>query len=529
MLKNNSGISLMTLIVTIVVIIILAAIVIYNGFNTPEQATLAKFKTEISDFSLSVIDDFIDTNTEFIVNGQDRTDAQIYYMIASGKETIGKNEEPVVAGKVGELGVTILPMDLKGNEYYEITNDKNIDKWNSDVQYYTSTEKHYVTDEGVVFILPGYLDENNGEKRWWINDELYYLGKGITEENNLDDGVEVAITNISLNEPSGVLMVNESKTLIATINANATEKLIWESSKPSIVTVTPSADTKSAIIVGLLAGTSVTITVKNQDGTISATYVVTEVKEPVQLTDANIGDFVEYGVEYTDVYYNTYTYNSKNGWRLLNQTPVGNGKYDIEIVSTGIPAKLYYCADDTLDNVSWCADENQITKYIETYCPGSSNREYNMKAAAGLLYNFESINFLKRTSVGNKNEGYYTDISGNYSGAGNLFKASNIALGKMKVRSMMYEDIKEISPTGLFFLGQLSTITDAVERGVNNYTYDKLYYWLASPDDGSTVVLKQIYKDGPGGNANSDRGVRPVVSISGVKMDYVDGVWKIIQ
>ena len=52
---NNKGVSIITLIITIVVIIILAAMTIFNSFDTVEDAHLTKTEKEYNDVSAFVI------------------------------------------------------------------------------------------------------------------------------------------------------------------------------------------------------------------------------------------------------------------------------------------------------------------------------------------------------------------------------------------------------------------------------------------------------------------------------------------
>ena len=59
---------------------------------------------------------------------------------------------------------------------------------------------------------------------------------------------------------------------------------------------------------------------------------------------------MQYDVEYKNVYTgNEYTKNT--GWRLLKQIDNGDGRYDINIISTGIPTKLYYYVYDDIKNL----------------------------------------------------------------------------------------------------------------------------------------------------------------------------------
>ena len=51
---NNRGISLVSVTITIIVIIILSSIAIFSGFDTPNQAFLSEFTSEINSIKVSV-------------------------------------------------------------------------------------------------------------------------------------------------------------------------------------------------------------------------------------------------------------------------------------------------------------------------------------------------------------------------------------------------------------------------------------------------------------------------------------------
>ena len=53
-MNNNSGVTLMSLIITLIVIILLAAISFYFGFDIPNSAVLSDFSTEVSNIKVGV-------------------------------------------------------------------------------------------------------------------------------------------------------------------------------------------------------------------------------------------------------------------------------------------------------------------------------------------------------------------------------------------------------------------------------------------------------------------------------------------
>ena len=257
-----------------------------------------------------------------------------------------------------------------------------------------------------------------------------------------------------------------------------------------------------------------TLTVFNEDIRLYAVFQMPQ-----------IGDYIDYGIEYTDVYTN-YEFSGDWGWRVLNTTKNDDGTSNVEIISTGIPATLYY-ERSTLGSAPWIGDSEQRTEYKNEYYVSSSLDSNNMKAAAGLLYNFEKIIFNPNKETSIPNEGAYTLITGSHGTETGLFKADNIDENKINVRSVMHADLTPDNPNkvltsfndpaqGLFTLSDLS---------INPHTAE--WYWLASPNDGSYFIYRITYAGVIGSMDERTHGVRPVVLISNINLYYDNGVWRI--
>lgn len=191
--QHASGISLISLIITIIVIIILAAIVIFTGLSTPDRANFAKFVSEFSDFRTAVTQDFMQKKEQNAIEGKSRSDAQIYYSIAVGEDVSTRegadiNLEPTVEniasntqysdaeGKImyisgeGTNALNLGGKGIKGTYAYRVTNDTNVAEWKQDKKYYAPDETHWITDEGDVFVLPGYRVMQENEEVWYYNE-----------------------------------------------------------------------------------------------------------------------------------------------------------------------------------------------------------------------------------------------------------------------------------------------------------------------------------------------------------------------
>ena len=85
MTKQNKGISLISLIITIIVIIILAAIVIFSGMGTPEKAQLSAVISDIDNVQTAVDQAYYGFYTEKSVAGEVWTKSQFYEAVATGE------------------------------------------------------------------------------------------------------------------------------------------------------------------------------------------------------------------------------------------------------------------------------------------------------------------------------------------------------------------------------------------------------------------------------------------------------------
>ena len=251
-----------------------------------------------------------------------------------------------------------------------------------------------------------------------------------------------------------------------------------------------------------------------------------------------VGDYVRYGVTYTDMY-TDYEFTEENGWRVLDpgkENP--DGTYSgVKLISTGVPAKLYYSSGsiknyETDGSIGkWAGNAEQRQKYAEEFYASTSNDNYNMYAAAGLYYNFELIKFTLGENP-SANVGGYKKINGKTSEyvTGEEFKEEGKAeevhsltlaeLNKARGSSNL-ESTSSVSTssgaTGLFYL-----------RGLNEYGYNSetssFYYWLAFPDPSTTNYLRCV-NDYGGINYGyvATFGVRSVVSLkSNIEIEEIE-------
>ena len=139
MKKQNQGISLISLIITIIVIIILAAVVIFSGMGTPEKAQLSAIISDIDNVQTAVDQAYYGFYTEKSVAGEVWTKSQFYEAVATG-ETSRENLK----------GIGIVP--ISDSSMVKMTLPKYEGRsWGVAVE---DIDDH--TQVGSVVLLPGY-------------------------------------------------------------------------------------------------------------------------------------------------------------------------------------------------------------------------------------------------------------------------------------------------------------------------------------------------------------------------------------
>ena len=196
-MKNQKGVSMITLIITIIVIIILAAIAFVAAGDSVSSAQFSKYATAIGEYGENFRNDPLARVTESLgTAGKLATDEQKVYCAARDIDLADfdtkLNGIPVPAGytsarfqtdikdstgktfvladaetPVYEIDDKIMAEYVKGEEFNDFYGDSN------------GKETHWVTADylttGRVFTLPGYPRTVDGEDRMYITADLYYL------------------------------------------------------------------------------------------------------------------------------------------------------------------------------------------------------------------------------------------------------------------------------------------------------------------------------------------------------------------
>ena len=189
-MKNQKGVSMITLIITIIVIIILAAIAFVGMDDATGGAQFSGFAQEFGDYALNFKADSVgDLREKYGVDGVTKTDAQLYYEAATGTAA-----EAGVLVPAGEVFSALAAKDvLKGGtsdmfaedaKCYKIV-DSNVTGYEDNHKFYgdnLGTEEHYVTEKGVVFTIPGFPRTVDEEYRMYINADTYYVSNAAHDD-----------------------------------------------------------------------------------------------------------------------------------------------------------------------------------------------------------------------------------------------------------------------------------------------------------------------------------------------------------
>ena len=338
-----------------------------------------------------------------------------------------------------------------------------------------------------------------------------------SEKMYIDEKIELAIRN-SIGIDGSLQNESIKNNLNKIENIAGVPEEISDSSYPLKVTVN---DKYSYII--------------NKDGTLGEKEETEKPEEPEEppiiTTEIEIGDYIQYDVNYTDV--NTgYEFTAQNGWRVLDKGESnGDGTFNgVKLISTGIPAELNY-SFNTIKELErneagtlgkWAGNSEQRNKYLELFDLSNSVDDESIYAAAGMWYNFNKIKFNKVEQINqgiNENEGKYLSINGENTEvlSENAFlkegakEAHILTLSELNIaRSEEEDSTKAIDEAdaaeGLFYVKKLTQF---------EYTEDtSVYYWLATPNKKNTGELRRINNSGSIGNKDAyECGIRIVVSL----------------
>ena len=348
--------------------------------------------------------------------------------------------------------------------------------------------------------------------------------------------IKSLVTKITLDKTSVEIEEGATETITATVEpANADNKDVeWTSDDDSIATVA------GGVITAVKAGTA-TITAKAKDGSgIKAECTVTvKQPEPITITDNIKGAFIKYDVEYTDTY-EGYQYTNINGWRLENYDLSSDGKTlsNVRLISTGIPARMYYFPTSTANNYSeWVTSSTKLEEFKNSvlgtnYTIYTGSQTYHaLQASAGYYYNLGRMTFKKETAYTERNMGYYTKII-NRNNSYTTNESGNILFrtrSDVEIRMLTLPEINEAikkenidntdtitDASGLYRLDMVYTGTPLVDKTYGTGTWGTASPYPGDYNECSNYICGISYNGVKivGFGSNNNNGIRPLIVLS---------------
>ena len=478
-------------------------------------------------------------------------DGWIFWVDRESYEIKKKDDQEIIIGQGA-----IIFKDLKwNNEEAEVTIEKTTND-NLQLQYKIDDGEYKLIESGskITNLKLGNLvtarlwDGTNGRNTASINvQDITNPTEAIIEFENAELIVKSEIqAKIIQNDNESGVDIEKSKWVYNTISESIgldENSYTGGTFKTKTETISLTAETEGTYYLHILTVDKA----GNKTETISNAVIIksesgTGVKDAITVEGENLkGAFIRYDVEYTDVIkYVNYEYSNIDGWRLMDYDIESDGKTlkNVKLISTGIPAYMYYNYYDTQKNYTkWLElDDEKIGSFKNSVLGNNytlytgNEKYYALQASAGFYYNLGQMTFEQGTSYTTKNQGYYTKVkngnvtytSGEFIGD-KLFKARDDAKVRMLTlpelnKGIGREDIDSLDgyddTTGLYRLDRIQTCTPLKK---NNY-YSGLY-WIASPLPNTgyySYVCKTYFNGGSmwGEQDYSEGGVRPVIEIS---------------
>ena len=231
------------------------------------------------------------------------------------------------------------------------------------------------------------------------------------------------------------------------------------------------------VTIDLLSNSSINLEYKDIEYEFEVTAEGIIYNKSLLREKVKIGDYVEYPVEYVDVY-SKIQYNALNGWRVIDNGKLNENSKSVRLISTGFAAKWYY--DDEAYNSS-----QEAVEYIEN--------------------NFESTKFINHLAK---------KFNGSY------FKVNNIS---KHITIMSLTDLNNASSRNS---DDLSNISENDEMFYTNNP--SVFCWLLTPDKNNNKKLYSINNNTITGDSGVKMGVRIIITLDENQSGTLeDGVWKL--
>lgn len=158
-MRNQKGVSLITLVITIIVVIILAAIALGGGAaDTAGQAQFSGFATEMGGLKESVQTAMTTAKGEEAIRGNNRSFAQLYnYVARGGRYAADFSDASGDSAWLTQSDANTIPCTLIEKTYAKEVFGASLPVRKVETYYGTNQEvSYYVTPQGQVFCWPPY-------------------------------------------------------------------------------------------------------------------------------------------------------------------------------------------------------------------------------------------------------------------------------------------------------------------------------------------------------------------------------------
>ena len=158
-MKNQKGVSLITLIITIIVVIILAIIILRSGVsNTPDQASFSGFTKEMGELQDNVRLAMLSAKGDEAIRGNNRSEAQLYNFVARGGYAAISGDAEGDEKWLVQADAKAIPCTLIRKDYAKESLGMDLPVITVETTKGTNQElSFFVTPEGTVFCWPPYV------------------------------------------------------------------------------------------------------------------------------------------------------------------------------------------------------------------------------------------------------------------------------------------------------------------------------------------------------------------------------------
>lgn len=203
-MRNQKGVSLITLIITIIVVIIIAAIALRGVMDAPSQAQFSGFAKEMGELDEAVDVAMTTAKGEQVQAGNSRSDAQLYnYIARGGKHAVTAETNWLVRSDAAAIPCTLIDETNAAKVLGDALPTRNVETYvgtNQKVSY-------FVTPKGEVFCWPPF-----------VYDGKSYINEDVTVTYTGDD--EMDATNPTQNPTVTLTFPRTSETVIVSNTAD---------------------------------------------------------------------------------------------------------------------------------------------------------------------------------------------------------------------------------------------------------------------------------------------------------------------